>query len=172
MNKSFIQVVLTAALLACAPARGLPQVVAKKVVEEGKEVLEKNADRGPGVRVGASLRPEQFVLGFRFGIDSRKPPRLVPSVDFGFGDDATTIAFNLDVIWRLRVEGSTRVIYGGAGPTVAFINPHGSGSSWEPGLAVVAGMRLSRNLKRPLNVEARFGSGDIPDLKVMLVIGL
>jgi hypothetical protein len=122
--------------------------------------------------VGAGVNPEQFVIGFRFGVDRKKPPRMVPSIDFGFGDNMTTIAFNFDFIWRLRVEGTTRVIYGGAGPTVAFMNPEGPASSWEPGLSVVAGMRISPNLKRPLNIEARFGSENIPGLKLLLVIGL
>jgi hypothetical protein len=33
-------------------------------------------------------------------------------------------------------------------------------------------MRVSATLKRPANVEARFSSRDIPDLSVLLVIGL
>ena len=124
------------------------------------------------MRVGAGLNPEQLVLGFRFGIDRKKPPRFVPSIDFGFGDNLTTVALNVDIIYRLRVEGTTRVIYGGGGPTLALMNQHGPGSSWNVGLSLVAGMRISPNLKRPVNVEARFGSGDIPDLRVLLVIGL
>ncbi len=176
MNSKLTTGIIAAVLIGgCGVQQGFAQATAKavkKVAEEGQEALEKNADRGPGVRVGVGLNPEQFVIGFRFGVDRKKPPRLVPSVDFGFGDNITTIALNFDFIWRLRVEGTTRVIYGGAGPTVAFMNPHGSGSSWNVGLTVVAGMRISPNLKRPLNVEARFGSGDIPDLRVLLVIGL
>ena len=173
MNKLFLKLTLVALVSTGFSSVALAQSVTWKALDEGKELLDKNADRGPGIRVGAGLKPEQFVIGFRFGVDRKKPPRLVPSIDFGFGDNTTTIAFNFDFIWRLRVEGSTRVIYGGAGPTVAFMNPHGSGSNWEAGLVtVVAGMRLSPNLKRPVNIEARFGSGDTPDLRVLLVIGL
>jgi hypothetical protein len=175
MNERLAKLIVVTSLSVCSASAVLTQATAqtvKKLAEEGKELLDKNADRGPGVRVGAGLRPEQFVIGFRFGIEPKKPPRLVPSIDFGFGDNMTTIAFNFDFIWRLRVEGTTRVIYGGAGPTVAFMNPQGDGSNWEPGLTVVAGMRLSSNFKRPLNVEARFGSGGIPDVRVLLVIGL
>jgi len=159
-------------LLALATGAGAQVSIktAQKVVEEGQEALEKNADRGPGVRVGAGLNPEQFVLGFRFAVDRKKPPRLVPSVDFGFGDHVTVFALNFDLIYRLRVEGTTRVIYGGAGPTLAYFDR--SNSSWNVGLSVIAGMRLSKRLKRPVNVEARFGTGDIPDLRVLLVIGL
>ena len=175
MNRLLLGI-FSASLLACAAPAVLGQAAtiktAKKVAEEAQDALEKNADRGPGVRIGAGLNPEQFVLGFRFGIDRKKPPRFVPSIDFGFGDNITTIAINVDAVLRLRVEGSTRVIYGGAGPTVAFMNPHGEGSSWNVGLTVVAGMRLSANLKRPINIEGRFGSGDIPDLRVLFVIGL
>src|SRR5574341_1044441 len=109
MNKQLIQTILAVVVLAVTAHQSLAQI---EVLEKGKKTAQARADKGPALRLGYGWEPEQFVIGLRFAVANNKnAPRIVPSVDFGFGDDIkTTIAINLDFLWRLRVEGGTRGI--------------------------------------------------------------
>ena len=172
MSKLF-SMITAAWVLTCGAYSGFAQTKLHGAQEEAKKALESRADSGPGVRLGYGLNPEQYVIGARFSTDPRKMPRIVVSVDLGFGDDQTTVACNFDLLWRLRVEGSRQLLYGGAGPALVYFNPSGdAGASWKTGLSVIAGIRLSPNDKRPISLEARVASGQIPDFKLLVVIGL
>jgi hypothetical protein len=129
------------------------------------------AEVGFGLRAGASITPDQFVLGGQFSWGKEYSIfRLVPSVDVGFGSSITTIAFNGDLIFNLKVEGSNFGFYGGAGPTILYLDADGSNSSWELGLSVVAGAHMPFKKLPPTNLEFRFGVGDVPDLKILLIM--
>jgi hypothetical protein len=164
-----LSIIITVTLVLGGAARpGMAQIR----LDEVKKASESRQDKGPALRLGYGFDPSGFVAGLRFAANSKGAPRVVPSLDFGFGSDIkTTIAFSLDFLWRLRVEGSKRVLIGGIGPTVAYINPAGSGSTtWGFGLSVVAGIRLTSNKKRPINLMARISSGDVPDSRLILEI--
>ncbi len=118
-----------------------------------------------GVRAGVSQNPDQFVIGGMLELGSALgPASLVPSVDFGFGDNTDLTAVNLDVRFYLFPLPQTGInFYGAAGPTAAFAN-----SNSEVGLSLTAGAKIPMKGKNRYNVEARFGVGDIPDLKILL----
>lgn len=118
-----------------------------------------------GLRAGVSQNPDQFVVGGMLELGSALgPASLVPSVDFGFGDNVNSTAANLDLRFYLFPLPQTGInFYGAAGPTLAFAN-----SNSEIGLSLVGGAKIPMKGKNRYNVEARFGIGDIPDLKIML----
>ncbi len=132
-------------------------------------VLTAPAFAGPipsiGLRAGVSQNPDQFVVGGMLELGSALgPASLVPSVDFGFGDNVDLAAANLDVRFYLFPLPQTGInFYGAAGPTLVFAN-----SQNEIGLSLVGGAKIPMKGKNRYNVETRFGIGDIPDLKIML----
>lgn len=127
---------------------------------------------GFGARAGFGIEPDQFVIGaqaltggiLRFGV-------AAPSVDFGFGDDVTTIAANGDVILPLvSPPGSNTSFYVLAGPTLAYIDPERFDSDLEIGLTLGGGIQLPFGSTDSYNLEARFGLGDIPEFRLMFGI--
>jgi len=148
-------------------------VLAIPLCAQAQEKAEKsNATAGTfGLRAGFSLDPDQFVVGGQMSVGKKLGiARVVPSVDVGFGNSITTIAFNADVLFNLNVEGTTFGLYGGAGPSVVYFDTDGGSSSWELGLSLVAGARMPFSSFPPTSLEARFGVGDIPDFKVLLIL--
>jgi hypothetical protein len=127
---------------------------------------------GLGIRGGMGLDPDQFVVGAQFSLGKKWGiTRIVPSVDFGFGDNVTTIDFNADFLLRMIVEDAGFGLYGGGGPTLALWDFKNAESEWKLGLSAVVGIQLPLIKKRATNIEARFGIGDnIPDLRILLAI--
>lgn len=144
-----------------------PTVLAQESTERG------GSPGAFGLRAGFGLDPDQFVVGGQFTLPNRfGPMRIVPSVDLGFGSDITTILFNADLIFSLNVEDTRFRLYGGGGPTVAYLDHSESGSSWEVGLYLVAGTGVPLLKRQTTNVEFRFGITDnIPDIRILLVLG-
>lgn len=123
-----------------------------------------------GARVGMGLNPDQFVIGAQFAIGKKAGvARVAPSVDLGFGDDVTTIDFNLDFLFRLKVEDTGFGFFGGGGPTLGFADNKG-GSDWNLGLSLVGGAELPLIAGHPSTLEVRIGIGDIPDFRLLLAI--
>lgn len=129
----------------------------------------KAAPVGPalGIRAGLSQNPDQFVIGAQAELGSLGQATIAPSLDLGLGDPGDVIAANLDLRFYLFPLPQTGIhFYAAAGPTVAFFE----GGSEEVGLSLTAGAKIPMKGTGRYNVEARFGIGDIPDLKVMLGI--
>ncbi len=125
---------------------------------------------GFGLRGGFGLDPDQFVVGAQFSLGKAFAiTRVVPSVDVGFGDNVTTIDFNADFLLRLIVEDTSFGLYGGGGPTLAFLD-FKNDSKWKLGLSVVVGAQLPIIKRHATNIEARFGIGDIPDFRLLLAL--
>ncbi len=117
-----------------------------------------------GVRAGASSNPDQFVVGAQAEVGSLGLATIAPSIDLGFGDGSDLTAANLDLRWYLFPLPQTGIqFYAAAGPTAVFV-----GSQSEIGLSLTAGAKIPMKGTGRYNLEARFGIGDIPDLKVML----
>ncbi|MCH7948650.1 MAG: hypothetical protein IIC66_12720, partial [candidate division Zixibacteria bacterium] len=92
---------------------------------------------------------------------------FAPSIDFSLGGDGT--AANFDLRWYLLpLPKSGLTFYGAAGPTLFFAS--GKGASTEVGLSLTAGMKIPMRGGNKYNFEARFGIGDIPDLRIMFGI--
>ena len=127
---------------------------------------------GIGGRAGASSKPDQFVAGAQARLWTVMPAvEFTPSIDFGFGDNLNTTTFNADFLVNLpSLPKVTPNIYIGGGPTLAQYNPDGGGSNSEFGLSIVGGLRVPMSGLSYYNLEARFGTGDIPDIKVLLGI--
>jgi hypothetical protein len=127
---------------------------------------------GFGLRGGIGLDPDQIVVGAQFSLGrALQIFRLVPSVDVGLGENATTIAFNADFLLRLIIENSSFGFYAGAGPTAVYNDLRIIDNRWEIGVNLVAGTQLPLSRRFATNVEARFGAvGDIPDFRVLLAV--
>jgi hypothetical protein len=131
-----------------------------------------HAGFGVGVRAGFSAEPDQVVVGGQAALGSIFPLiKLVPSADFGFGDDQAVTAINVDFQFDLpslpKVQPN---LYVGAGPTIAMFNPDAGGSHTEVGLSLVAGLRIPMTFASHYSFEARLGLGDIPELKAVFGI--
>ena len=126
-----------------------------------------------GPRVGASIDPDQLVVGGQLSLREFAPGwSFDPSLELGFGDNQTVIAFNLDAYYHLRMSGTDWRPYLGPGLSVDFMSfdePFGRRDQGETnvGLDLVAGFTLPAGRGDHWFTELRFGVGDIPTLKIV-----
>lgn len=127
---------------------------------------------GVGARAGVSSHPDQFVAGAQARLWTVMPAiEFVPSVDFGFGDNLNVTAINADFLLNLpSLPKVAPNLYVGAGPTLAQYNPDGGSGKSEFGFSLVGGLRVPMQTLSYYNLEARFGTGKIPDIKILLGI--
>ncbi len=130
---------------------------------------------GFGLRGGIGLNPDQVVVGAQLSLGrALQIFRLVPSVDFGFGENATTVAFNADFLLRFIIENSSFGFYAGAGPSAVYNDFRVIDSRWEIGINLVAGTQLPLSRRFATNIEARFGAvGDpdgFPEFRLLLAV--
>jgi hypothetical protein len=112
-----------------------------------------------GVRAGGF---DDFYLGAEWQTPARVGQAIfAPSVDFTFGD-LDAVAINGDLRWDLLPVFDTGMsIYGKAGPTVILADQNN-----EIGLSLSVGADIGMRNGRSLQIEWRFGLGDIPDSKL------
>lgn len=126
-----------------------------------------------GPRLGLSIDPDQLVLGGQMMVGDLAPDvTFNPSLEFGFGDDATVIALNIDGQYHFRVQGSAWRPYAGFGLGINFIeidlpSPPGDRSDTEVGANLIVGAGVPTRSNNRFFTEIRFGLGDIPELKIM-----
>ncbi len=126
---------------------------------------------GFGLRGGFGLNPDQVVVGAQFSLGRKLAIlRMIPSVDFGFGENLTTIALNVDFLIRLILEDASLGLYAGAGPTAVLYDFREGSSRWEIGLTPVVGVQLPLSRRFATNLEARFRVGNIPDFRLLFAI--
>ncbi len=123
-----------------------------------------------GLRGGFGLKPDQFVVGGQVEVGKLAFARIVPSVDVGFGDNVTTIAFNGDFLLRVEIPDASLELYGGGGPTVLYADVSNGPSDWNLGLTLVVGGRLPVGGRHAVNLEGRLGIGDVPDFRLIAAI--
>jgi hypothetical protein len=118
-----------------------------------------NAGNELGVRAGGL---DDFYLGVEWQTSARfGPATLAPSVDFGMGD-LDAVAVNGDLRWDLLPIPDTGItIYGKAGPTLLLADQNN-----EVGLSLTIAGDIGLRKGRSLQIEWRFGLGDIPDTKL------
>jgi hypothetical protein len=117
---------------------------------------------GPELHAGMSLDPDDFLVGLRWNKPLENNLSLVPSVEAGFGD-VTMIAGNLDLHYQFETSSKLKP-YAGGGMTLNWFD-FDDESDTEFGGSILGGITLSPKLY----FEAKFGLGDVPDVK--LVIG-
>lgn len=128
---------------------------------------------GIGPRVGLGIDPDQIVLGGQLVIGELAPDvTFNPSIEFGFGDDVTVVALNLDGEYHFRIEGSAWRPYAGFGIGINFIEvdrpaPFSDISDTEAGANLIIGAGVPTRSGNRFFTEARFGIGDIPEFRLM-----
>lgn len=133
-----------------------------------KKVKGRSKNYSLGARIGIDNSASQFLIGGQgeFGRIAGSAV-LAPSLDFSLGGDGT--AANLDLRWYLLpLPESGLTFYGAAGPTLFFAS--GKGASTEFGLTLTAGMKIPMRGGNKYNFEARFGIGEVPDMRFMFGI--
>ncbi|MBK6733670.1 MAG: outer membrane beta-barrel protein [bacterium] len=153
MNKQIAWTAL-AVLMLVAPA-----AMAEYSDDEGKAF---------GFRVGYGAEPDQFV----FGLQADMGPtygrlHFVPSIDVGLGSEMTTMSLNSDFKIFMPLPNSSLLFYGLAGPTLSHWILDEAEDDTEIGFSLGAGARVEFGDIGWYNLEARFGTGDIPELRIM-----
>jgi hypothetical protein len=126
-----------------------------------------------GPQVGLSISPTQFVFGLHAIAPITQSVDFAPSVDFGVGDEAFTIAANGDIHFNIVPESSLRPYVGG-GITIYNINPSASGAdgATEVGGSILGGIWLNHANSTSYYLEGRIGLGNVPDFKALIGLNL
>lgn len=123
---------------------------------------------GLGLQLGAAIDPDMFLIGGRF----RSQPlgetsiTMVPSIEFGIGDNVWMFAGNLDGHYDFKTD-SKYAPYIGAGLTLNWFDFDQGDGDLEFGGSILGGIQLSEKYF----FETKFGLGDVPDWKFILGFG-
>ena len=118
--------------------------------------------QGVGVRAGASVDPDQFYFGGHF--ETRPLADNIhfrPNLELGVGNDVTTVAANLELVYKAPLRRHPWSLYGGGGPAIIFFD-RDRGSDTKGGLNQLGGVEH----RDGLFFEVKFGLIDSPDFKV------
>lgn len=161
MAMSFLRPALAGSLLAVALAAPIAAQEAEAPARTGL---------GFGVKAGFGIEPTQFVIGAQYSLGkSLGIVRVVPNTDIGFGDGITTWDLSVDFLLRLIVADNGFGFYGGAAPTMGIVSG-GNHDDTNFGFSLVVGTQLPLMKAHATNLEARFGTGDIPDFRLLLTL--
>jgi hypothetical protein len=114
-----------------------------------------------GVRVGASLDPDQFY----FGGHIETPPladhvHFRPNVEVGVGNNATVVAINFELAYKFPAQQAWH-LYAVAGPALNIINTNHDTSA-QGGITIGVGAEHSDGLF----VEVKAGAINSPSFKI------
>lgn len=121
--------------------------------------------QGPGVRVGVTGDPDQFVLGGHM----ETAPLIEnltfrPTVHFGIGDDTTLVAFNFDFAYWIPIPDNPWRFYVGGGPAANIVHRDRGANDGETdvlgGFNIVLGVQHAGGLF----TELRVGAIDSPNI--------
>lgn len=118
--------------------------------------------QGPGVRAGVSVNPDQFYFGGHYETEELIDNLYFrPNLELGVGDDVTTIAVNVEAIYKFPLKNRRDTnFYAGGGPAINVYDFE-DGSNTEAGLNLLGGLEFGRFF-----FEVKGGMFDSPDLKV------
>jgi hypothetical protein len=120
------------------------------------------AAQSAGVRVGASINPDQFYFGGH--VESGplvEELRFRPNIEIGLGDRRTLVALNFEFVYPF-VLADDWDLYAGAGPALNIYNHDVAGTNTEGGFNILVGV-LHRN---GLFAELKIGTLNSPDVKI------
>jgi hypothetical protein len=131
-------------------------------------------DTGPhfGARAGVTRTPDQIHLGAHAELFELAPSVMfLPSVEVGFGDHATTWAFNGELAWTLPLPGVRGwQSYAGGGLAIVYskfdLPAAFDDSRTDIGATVLVGVSKMLKLGHKFFTEVKLGLEDTPDLKV------
>ncbi len=139
----------------------------------GNAIAAGESIRGYGPRLGFSLSPDQLVFGGQLVTgEIAQNTTFDPSLELGFGDNVTVVAFNLDLHYHFTLQGSDWMPYAGAGIGINFLSfdappPFRDESNTEIGGNLILGAGVPTRDGSRFFTEARFGLGDIPEVKLI-----
>jgi len=118
--------------------------------------------QGPGVRAGISVDPDQVYVGGHFETDELIDQLyLRPNLEVGFGDDVTTLAVNIEAIYKYPLKNRRdTTVYAGGGPAINFYD-RDDASDAKGGLNLLGGIEFGK-----VFFEVKGGLFDSPNLKV------
>ncbi len=120
-----------------------------------------------GLRFGVSDSPNQFLMGGH--LDAGRIAghlRFFPSATVGVGHSLTTIQLNADGRWILPLDRSSWNLYAGGGFGFANYSPSSHDSYSGTGANFLFGAEVPQG-NHSFLVEARAGTGDLPDLEFL-----
>lgn len=122
-----------------------------------------------GPHFGFSTDPGQVVLGGQLTMADVAPQLdFVPSVDLGFGDGVTVVAFNGDFHYRIRLQDATWQPYAGAGVSLYTASAGGfGGSATVGGGSLIVGADVPTKNGSRFFVEGKICLGDGPGFKAL-----
>jgi hypothetical protein len=125
-----------------------------------------------GLRGGFTFDPDQIHVGAHatFG-EFFTNGFFVPNVEIGFGNDATLIAINPELVYRFSSQ-SEWGFYAGGGLGINIYNwdddGHGDGSNTDLGVNILGGARRGLSSGNDLFLELKLGLIDSPDAKITI----
>lgn len=123
---------------------------------------------GIGPRLGLTVNPDQFHVGVHFDLgDVASNLMMLPNLEIGFGDNATTVAPSFELDYRFRSDWGAWTPYlgGGVGPVFYSVKHGGSSSNLGLYLQFGIGKGSSASQSGHFFVEGKLGLVDAPDLK-------
>jgi hypothetical protein len=135
-----------------------------------------SANTGWGIRGGLTFDPDQVHVGAHlYAGELFDSGYFVPNIEIGFGDHATVIAINPELVYRF--DHRTRShwgFYAGGGLGINVYNwdndndnhDHGHGSHTDLGLNILGGMTRVLSSGNELFLELKLGLADSPEAKV------
>ncbi len=139
-------------------------------------VLAQEADKADfGARAGFTFSPDQFHFGAHADLGAViKDTRLVPNIEFGFGDHLKVISLGGDLIYDFKsspfsLGGELALIY----TKLDLDLPNGfDDSNTDFGLSVLGQYHLALSNGKILTFEAKLGLVDSPDFKATVCYDL
>jgi len=137
--------------------RVVPLIVAMLFIASGSLM----AQAGFGFRAGVTADPDQFHFGVHFVTDPLiKNFTFRPNLEVGVGSDVTTIAANLEFVYKIPIPKASFAPYVGAGPALDIYRRDG-GTDTGGGFNVLLGLEH----KNGLFGEVKVGAIDSPEFK-------
>jgi hypothetical protein len=181
MDESGVRVATSVSVLESgAPPDVAPPDVApppKEMLEVQREIEKEVRKWQLGVRVGAGLDPEIFLIGVHTAIGPifSRDFYLRPNVEFGFGELTDMFAINLEGAYRLPINfrHGRWSSYLGAGPSLNFVHQglerrevDFGNFEFESGLNIFSGVRFRRGTFA--EVKANIWAHSVPTLRLIL----
>jgi hypothetical protein len=159
---------------------GAPPEVARppKEIRDLERDIEKGARKWQlGVRVGAGLDPELFLIGVHMAVGPifSRDFYLRPNAEFGFGELTDMFALNLEGAYRLPINSrhGRWSSYVGAGPSFNFVHQglerreiDFGNFEYETGLNIFSGLRFRRGTF--VEVKTNLWAHPVPTLRMMI----